>query len=149
MPEAPQPEERELLGQARAAGEKPTGELIRDLATETSLLVRQEVELAKAEIAEKARHAGIGIGGLGAAGFLGVFALATATVAAIAGLSLAVPVWAAALIVTAAYAAGAAAAGMLGARQLRRSTPPVPEQTVETVKEDVEWARTRIRSARR
>ncbi|HEX3604752.1 MAG TPA: phage holin family protein [Candidatus Dormibacteraeota bacterium] len=123
-------------------------ELMRELAQETSTLVRQELALAKAEVTQTAKRTGIGIGELGGAALIGLFALACLTVCAIAALALAMPVWLAALVVAAVYGAAAAFLGLSGKRQITRAMPPAPEQTIETVKEDVEWAKTRISSAK-
>jgi Flp pilus assembly protein TadB len=123
-------------------------ELMRELAQETSTLVRQELALAKAEVTQTAKRTGIGIGELGGAALIGLFALACLTVCAIAALALAMPVWLAALVVAAVYGAAAAFLGLNGKRQITRAMPPAPEQTIETVKEDVEWAKTRISSAK-
>ena len=123
-------------------------ELMRELAQETGTLVRQELALARAEVTRSARRTGIGIGELGGAALIALFALACLTVCAIAALALAMPVWLAALIVAAVYGAAAAFLGLSGKRQITRAMPPAPEQTIETVKEDVEWAKTRISSAK-
>jgi VIT1/CCC1 family predicted Fe2+/Mn2+ transporter len=129
--------------------ERSIPELMKQLSEETSTLVRQEIDLAKAELAQKARIAAFGVGGLGAAGLLGLYALAALSVGVIAALALAMPVWAAALIVTATYSTGSVAIALTGRRRLRAAMPPAPETTVETVKEDVRWAKTRWRFGRR
>jgi hypothetical protein len=123
-------------------------ELMRELAQETSTLVRQELELAKAELVTSGKRAGIGIGELGAAAVLGLFALAALTSCVIAALALAMPVWLAALVVAVAFGLGAAILGLNGRRQVAASMPPKPAQTLETVKEDLEWAKTRMSSGR-
>jgi hypothetical protein len=128
--------------------ERSVAELIRELAQETTTLVRQELQLARAEVTTSAKRAGIGIGEIGGAAILGVFALGALTAAAIAALALALPVWAAALIVAGVEGAGAAVLGLRGRTQVAAGLPPKPEQTIETVKEDVEWAKTRISSGR-
>jgi hypothetical protein len=124
-------------------------ELMRGLAQETGTLVRQELELARAEIAAGAKRAGIGIGEIGGAAILGLLALGALTAAAVAALALALPVWLAALIVAAVEGAAAAVLGLRGKQQVVAGLPPKPEQTIETVKEDVEWAKTRISSGKR
>jgi hypothetical protein len=127
--------------------ERPFGDLIQQLAKETSTLVRQEIELAKAEVSEKGRQAGKGVGMFGAAGIVGLLALGALTAAAILALDLAVAGWLAALIVAAVYGAAAGLLALAGKGRVQEATPPAP-QTVETVKEDIEWAKTRGRSAR-
>ena len=123
-------------------------ELMRKLSEQSSLLARREVELAKAELAAKGRSLGIGAGDLGAAGLVAVLALGALTATVILALAQAMDAWLAALIVTVVMAAVAAALGLAGRNRIRAATPPVPEQTVETVKEDVEWAKNQKPSAR-
>jgi uncharacterized membrane protein YqjE len=129
--------------------EESIGELMKQLASETSTLVRQELELAKAETVQKGKQAGTGIGMFGGASLLAVLALGTLTVTFVAALDLAMPLWAAALIVTAVYLAIAGVLAYVGKDKVQEAMPPAPEQTIETVKEDVAWARTQMRSAGR
>jgi len=129
--------------------ERPVGELLKELSTQTSTLVRQELELAKAEMAEKGKQAGLGAGMFGGAGLLGVFALAALTTAVIAAIATATDLWVAALIVAVIYAVGAAVLGLAGRNKTREAVPPAPEQAIESTKEDVQWAKTRMRSAKR
>ncbi|MCW2972235.1 MAG: hypothetical protein JWN72_508 [Thermoleophilia bacterium] len=125
------------------------GELMKQLAGETSTLVRQEVALAKAETVDKAKKAAPGIGMLGGAAFVGLLAAGTLTATLIALIDEATPVWVAALIVTVVYAAIAAVLVKVGRDRIKEALPPVPEQTVETLKEDVAWAKTQMQSARK
>jgi hypothetical protein len=119
-------------------------ELLKQLSEETQTLVRQELELAKAEMTEKGKKAGVGAGMLGGAGLFGLFAFAAFTTFLIALLSTAIDhVWASALIVAAVYAAIGGLLALRGRNKIQEATPPAPEQTVETLKEDVEWAKTR------
>ncbi len=124
----------------------PTGELVKRLAEETSTLVRQELELARAEVTQKAKKIGFGLGELGAAGIAALYALGALTACAIAALALVMPLWLAALIVAVIYAVVALVLALVGRNQLRQGMPPVPEQTQETLKEDVEWLKNRTRS---
>jgi uncharacterized membrane protein YqjE len=127
---------------------KGVGELVKELAAETNTLVHQEIELAKAELAEKGRTAGKGAAMFGGAGAVGLLALGALTACFIALLATAVDhVWLAALIVAVIYIAVAGVLALRGRDQVRAATPPAPEQTIESVKEDVEWAKTRTRSA--
>lgn len=126
-----------------------TGELIRRLSEETSTLVRQEVELAKAELAEKGRQAGKGAGMFGGAGVLGFLALAALTACFVLALAEGMNEWLAALIVAVVYAAVAGALALMGKREVQEAGPVQPEQTIETVKEDVQWAKNQATSARR
>ncbi|MFI7497037.1 phage holin family protein [Streptomyces sp. NPDC049687] len=125
------------------AGHRTVGELVGQATEQLSRLVRQELALAKVELAEKGRRAGRGGGMLGAAGafaYAGLLALAGTAVAA---LSLTLPVWAAALIVTAVLFAIAAVLAATGRAQLRRAAPPTPEETLGSVRADVEEIRER------
>ncbi len=128
--------------------QRPTGELLKELSDQTTSLVRQEIDLAKAELTEKGKTAGVGAGMFGGAGLIGVFALAALTTAVIAALELVMPLWLAALIVAVVYAAVAGVLALRGKSQIKKAVPPVPEQTQESVKEDVQWAKTRARSGR-
>ena len=129
-------------------GDRSTAELLKRLSNETTILVKQEVELAKAELQEKGKQAGIGAGMFGGAGLFGVAAFAALTAAVIAALELAMPLWLAELIVAVVYAAVAAVLAIRGRKKVREAAPPVPEQTKDSIKEDMEWARTRARSGR-
>jgi uncharacterized membrane protein YqjE len=128
--------------------DRPTGELLRQLSEETTTLVKQEVELAKAELQEKGKQAGMGAGMFGGAGLFGVGAFAALTACAIAVLESPLSLWLAALIVAVVYAAIAGVLAMRGKQKVKEAAPPVPEQATESVKEDLEWAKTRARSGR-
>jgi Putative Actinobacterial Holin-X, holin superfamily III len=126
-----------------------TGELVKRLSEQTSTLIRQEFELAKAELTEKGKTAGVGAGMLGGAGIAGLLALGAFTACVIALLGKAMDTWIAALIVTLVYGAVAAVLALTGKDRVKEGMPPAPEQTVETVKEDVQWAKTQARSGKR
>jgi len=138
-------------GHEEGAGlrERPIGEVARDLTRDLSLLVRQEVELAKTEMAQKGRTAAPGLGMLGGAGVIGLLAGGALTAFAILVLAIFLPEWASALIVGAVLAAVAYVLAKRGKERVEQAGAPVPEQTIETVKEDVEWAKTRATSARK
>jgi MFS family permease len=129
--------------------EKPIGDLLKQLSQETSTLVRQELDLAKAEMTEKGKKAGKGAGMFGGAGVAGLMALFALTLTAIFALDRAMDGWLAALIVTAVWGAIAGVLALTGKKKVQEATPAAPEQTVETIKEDVEWAKTRTRSAQK
>jgi len=130
--------------------EESIAELVKRLADQTNKLVKQEIELAKAELTEKGRIAGAGAGMLGAAALVGLLAAGALTAFLIALLQTAVDhTWLAALIVALVYAAIAIPLALRGRDRIREATPPAPEKTIESVKEDVEWAKTRTRSATR
>jgi hypothetical protein len=124
-------------------------ELLRMLSNETTQLVKQELELAKAEVAQKGKQAGIGAGFLGGAGVAGLLALGALTACLILLLDLVMPAWLAALIMAVVWGIVAAVLGLRGRDKVSQAAPPVPEQTVETLKEDAQWARTRMRSDKR
>jgi Putative Actinobacterial Holin-X, holin superfamily III len=129
--------------------ERSLGELFGKLSNETSTLIRQEMELARAELTEKGKEAGKGAGLFGGAGAVGLLGAGALTAGVILLLDLAIAAWLAAIIVGLVYVAVAAFLGLKGRDRIQAATPPVPEQTVDTVKEDVEWAKTRARSAPR
>ncbi len=128
--------------------DQPVGDLLKQLSEQTSTLVSKELELAKAELAEKGKKAGLGAGMFGAAGLFGVFAFAALTTCLIAVLDTAMPLWAAALVVTAVYAAVGGVLALRGRTEVRSATPPMPEQAIESSKEDVQWATQQAKSAR-
>ena len=129
--------------------ERSIGELLKQLPQETTTLVRQELELAKAEMAQKGKQAGVGAGMFGGAGVSALLGLGALTAAAIAALDAAMPLWLAALIIGLVWLAVAGVLALQGRTKVQAATPPVPEQTQESVKEDVEWAKTQAKSARR
>jgi len=134
---------------AGPATEASIAELVKQLSEQTSRLARQEVELAKAELAVKGKRAGIGAGMFGGAAMFGFYALGALIATAILALATAVAAWAAALIVTAVVGAIAGLLALQGKSKVQQATPPVPEQASESVKEDVQWAKTRAQAARR
>jgi hypothetical protein len=129
--------------------ERSIGELFGKLSAETSTLIRQEMELARAELTEKGKEAGKGAGLFGGASAVGLLGAGALTAGVILLLDLAIAAWLAAILVGLVYVAVAAFLALQGRDRIQRATPPVPEQTVETVKEDVEWAKTRAQSAQR
>jgi hypothetical protein len=128
--------------------ERPAGDLLKDLSQQTSTLVRQEIDLAKAELTQKGKELGVGAGLLIAGAVVALLALGALTACVIALLATAIPTWLAALIVAVVYAALAGALAVAGRGRIQKAAPPAPEQTIETVKEDVQWAKTRARSGR-
>ena len=123
---------------ARPPDAEPTlGAIVHDLTTQIPELIRSEIRLAQAEMAEKGKRAGIGIGLFSGAGLLAFFGLATLITTAILALSLVVDAWLAALIVAVVLFAGAAVLGLGGKKQVQEATPAAPERAVEGVKEDI------------
>ena len=130
------------------ARERSIPELLKQLSQETSTLVKQELDLAKAEMTQQGKRAGLGAGFIGGGALFGLGAFGALTACFIAALGLAMDTWIAALIVAVVYGAIAAFLAMRGKSKIQEATPPVP-QTVDTLKEDVEWAKTRKPSAAR
>jgi uncharacterized membrane protein YqjE len=128
--------------------DRSLGELLKQLSQQTTRLVHQELELAKAELTQKGKQAGAGAGMFGGAGALGLAALGALTACFILALNAIMPAWLAALIVAVIYGAIAAFLALRGRDKVKQATPLVPEQTIETVKEDVEWAKTQMRSGK-
>ncbi len=125
----------------RAADASP-GQLASEVAKDLSTLVRQEIALAKAELRQEAKTAGVAAGALGGAGFAGYFVLVFLSMALMWGLDALMPLGWAAVVVAAVWAVIAAVLGVVGRSRLKRFSPK-PERTIETVKEDVQWAKTR------
>jgi membrane protein len=128
--------------------QRPTGELVKDLSTQVSALVRQELELAKVELTAKGKQAGIGAGLLGGAGLFALYGVGALVATAILALATAVDGWLAALIVAVALLALAGVLALLGKRRAQRAVPPLPEQAVETLKEDVRYTKEHVAEAR-
>jgi hypothetical protein len=148
--------------------DESTADLVRQLAQETRALVkqeldfaraeatrvgegvltlaRQELQLAKAEMSEKGKKAGAGAGLIGVAGGIALLAGGALTAFLILALDGVMPNWLAALLVGAAYAVVAAVLFSVGKNRVQEAGPLVPEQTVNSVKEDVQWAKTQIGS---
>lgn len=129
-------------------GQASVAELVKRLSEQTSRLARQEVELAKAELALKGKRVGLGAGLFGGAGVFGFYALGALSAAAILGLSRALASWLAALIVAGVFGLIAGASALLGTRKVIQAAPPVPEQAVQSVKQDVEYARAKAQAGR-
>ncbi len=131
------------------SSDRSIADLTKQLSEQMKTLARQEVELAKAELGEKGKRAGLGAGMFGGAGLFGLFAFAALTICLILALATAMDGWLAALIVTVVYAAIAGVLALIGKRKVQEAAPAVPEQTVETVKEDVASTKQRAQAGRR
>jgi len=138
-----------MNGQGNDLRGTPTGELVKHLSEQTSTLIRQELDLAKTELAEKGKAAGKGAGMLGGGGIVGLLALGALTACIVLLLAEVMDAWVAALIVAVVYGAIAGVLALAGRERMKQGLPATPEQTVESVKEDVQWAKTRAKSARR
>ena len=122
-----------------AAGQdQHVGALVAQLSNDVSRLVRDELQLAKAELKDKGKEAGIGIGLFGGAGTVAVYGVGALVAAAILGLAAAVPAWLSALLVALALFAIAGVAALLGKRHVTHATPPMPQAAVDGVHEDLE-----------
>jgi len=124
--------------------DRALGELVKGLSSDFSTLLRLELALARAELGEKGKQAGVGTGMFGGAAIAGLMMLGALTAFLIVVLAIALPAWAAALIVTLIWGAVAGLLALQGRARLARMGKPVPEQTLETVKEDVQWLKNRI-----
>jgi hypothetical protein len=138
----------QLPGDTEDLRDRSLGELLKQLSEQTTRLVHQELELAKAELTHKGKQAGAGAGMFGGAGAIGLAALGALTACFILALNAIMPAWLAALLVALIYGIIAFVLVKQGQARMKRAVPPVPTQTIETVKEDVEWARTQMRSDR-
>ncbi len=125
--------------------DRPTGELVKQLSEQVSVLIRDELKLAQVEMTRKGKQAGVGVGLLGGSGLVALYGVGCLIACAIIAISGVVAAWLAALIVGAALLAAAAVAALIGKGRLQKATPPVPEQAVDSVKTDVEEIKERAR----
>jgi uncharacterized membrane protein YqjE len=128
--------------------DRPIGDLMKQLSEQTSELVRKELELARAEMTQKGKAAGLGAGMFGGAGLFALLGLGALTACFVLALAEAIDGWLAALIVTVIYAAIAGALALTGKSKVQEATPPVPEQAKESVRHDVEQTKQRAHAAR-
>jgi len=118
---------------------------VNQAAAQISTLVRNELALAKLELTEKGKRAGVGGGLFGGAAVLGLYGLGLLLALVVVLLDLAWPLWVALLVVLVVVLAAAGVAALLGRRKLKEATPPVPEDTVSSVKADVQTVKTAMR----
>ncbi len=123
--------------QAQTQAQEPVGELVQRASQQLSELVRGELRLAQAEMKEKGKRYGKGGGLFGGAGLVGFLMLQALVATVIAALAVALPVWAAGLIVTAVLGLVAAVMALTGKKEVSQAAPPAPEETIENVKADV------------
>lgn len=131
-----------------AESDRPVGELMRELSAQTSTLVHKELELAKLELTEKGKQAGVGAGMFGGAGVVALYAVGALTACLVLALATAVTGWLAALIVAVVYGAVAGVLALMARAKVKQAVPPVPEQATESVKEDVQWTKTKAQQGR-
>jgi uncharacterized membrane protein YqjE len=113
------------------------GALVSQLSSQLPELIRSEMRLAQAEVAEKGKRAGLGLGALGGAAVLGLFGFGVLLAALVLVLDLFLPAWLAALIVALLVLAAAAVAGLVGKNKVAEAGPPKPERAMEGLKQDV------------
>jgi hypothetical protein len=126
--------------------ETSTRDLVQDLSRQTSTLIRQEMRLAQAELTEKGRHAGKGAGMFGGAGLVALYGVGALVAAAILGLATVLEPWIAAAAIGAGLLLVAGILALTGKKELDEAGPPKPEQTIESVQQDVETVKARARS---
>ena len=131
--------------QPPASQERSTGELVKSLSEQVSVLVRDELKLAQLEMTRKGKRAGMGAGMLGGSGLVALYGLGCLIACVIIAISGVLAAWLAALIVGAVLLAVAGVAALIGKGRLQRAAPPVPQETVSSVKADVEEIRERAR----
>jgi uncharacterized membrane protein YqjE len=137
--------EHTVDGEQSPARDRSTGELVKQLSEQVSMLIRDELKLAQVEMTRKGKQAGSGAGLLGGAGLVALYGVGCLIACAIIAISGVVAAWLSALIVGAALLAIAGVAAMIGKNRLQKATPPVPEQAVDSIKTDVEEIRERAR----
>jgi uncharacterized membrane protein YqjE len=125
-------------GPARPVTDQSTSELVQRASEQITTLVRDEIALAKAELTEKAKHAGKGVGLFGGGGVLALYGLGALITTLIVVLDLWMPLWASALIVTVVLFAIAGVLALLGKKEVNRATPPEPSAAIRSVKADVD-----------
>jgi hypothetical protein len=136
--------ERSTATQPPDGREHSTGELVKMVSEQVSVLIRDELKLAQLEMASKGKQAALGAGMFGAGGMVAVYGVGCLLACAIIAISGVVTAWLAALIVGVALLAAAGGLALMGKERLRRATPPVPAQAVADVKADVEEVRERV-----
>ena len=123
---------------APSSQEPSTGQLISDLTTQISRLVKDEARLAQAEVTQKAKRLGIGAGLFGGAGLFAFFGLAALITAAILALALVLPAWLSALIVAVVLFAIAGVLALVGKKDVQKGSPPVPTEAIASTKADIQ-----------
>jgi uncharacterized membrane protein YqjE len=124
--------------QPSTGADQSTAELVQRASEQISRLVRDEIALAKAELAEKGKHAGIGIGLFGGGGVLAMYGVGALVATLIIVFNLFLDLWLAALIVTVALFALAGVLALIGKKQVSKAVPPEPSAAIQSVKADVD-----------
>lgn len=133
------------VSQGGVTPDRPMGEMVTQLAEQVSRLIREELRLAQAEMAQKGKRAGLGAGMFGGGGVAALYGIAALLAAIVLALALVMPAWAAALVVGAVLLAVAGGLALFGRRQIQHATPPVPQQATGSVRADVEEIKARAR----
>ena len=118
--------------------DEPIGAVVHRLSEQIPELVRSELRLAQAELAEKGKHAGVGIGLFSGAGLLALYGVGGLLTTAVIALDLALPLWLSALVVTVVVLIAAGVAALVGKKQVAQATPAAPQRAIAGVKQDVE-----------
>ena len=135
-------------GPARPVTDQSTSELVQRASEQITRLVREEMALAKAELTEKGKHAGIGVGLFGGGGVLAIYGVGALIATLIIVFDLFLPLWLAALIVTVVLFAVAGILALLGKKQVTKATPPEPAEAVASVKADVDEVKHAVKAGR-
>jgi hypothetical protein len=125
-------------GAAATSQDRPIGDLAKQLSEQVSRLVREELRLAELEMTRKGKRLGMGAAMFGGGGAVALYGVAAVLAAVVLLLAKVMPAWGSALVVGGVLLAISATLAALGRRQVRGATPPVPQQTVDSVKADVE-----------
>lgn len=133
----------------RPATDQSTSELVQKASEQISRLVKDEIALAKAELTEKGKHAGIGVGLFGGGGVLALYGVGALFATLIIVLDLFLPLWLAALIITVVLFAAAGVLALLGKKQVTQAVPPEPSAAIASAKADVDEVKHAIKSRSR
>jgi hypothetical protein len=140
----------DVMNQVSGAGqpasqERSTAELVQQVAEQVSVLVRDELKLARAEMTDKGKQAGAGLGMLGGSGLIALYGVGCLIACAIVAISHVLTAWLAVLVVGVALLAIAGVAAMAGKGRMRKATPPVPRQAASSMRADAGEIRERAR----
>jgi uncharacterized membrane protein YqjE len=127
----------------RAAQERSTGDLVKAVTEQVSVLMRDELKLAQLEVTGKARQAGKGMGMMGGGALIALYGVARLIACVIIAISHSLQAWLSALIIGVALLVVAAIVTAIGRNKMRQGTPPMPTEAVESVKTDVQEVRER------
>jgi uncharacterized membrane protein YqjE len=136
--------ERSGITEVPRGQEHSTGELVQTLSEQVSVLIRDELKLARLEMTSKGKRAAFGTGMFGVSGLTAAYGVGCLLACAIIAISGAVAAWLAALIVGAALLVAAGCAVAIGRRRLRQATPPMPEEAVASVRADIGEIREKV-----